>query len=158
MGTLVRSAVLGLAAGGRSSTAFAVPVMVGTRGRHGTGAALLRLLARAAVVGEVVTDKLPSTPSRVLDPVLYGRTAAGALGALALSVLERRRVGAHLVAVAAGGAGAFVGSVAGHEWRRWAAEEGPDDLRPDWRAAVAEDAVVLVSAATLVATSRDPRF
>lgn len=157
MGTLVRSAVLGLAVGGRTSTAFAVPVMVGTRGRHGAGAALLRLLARAAVLGEVITDKLPSTPSRIVDPVLYGRTAAGALGALALSVVERRRVAAHLVAAVAGGAGAFVGSVAGHEWRRWAAEEGPDEVRPDWKAALLEDGLVLGSATCLVATSRDPR-
>lgn len=158
MGTLVRSAVLGLAVGGRTSTAFAVPVMVGTRGRTGMGAALLRLLARAAVVGELVGDKLPSTPSRTDGPVLYGRTAAGALGALALSVLERRRVGSHLVAVVAGGAGAFVGSIAGREWRRWADEDGPDGLRPDWKAAVMEDALVLGSAACLVGTSRDPRF
>ena len=158
MGTLVRSAVLGLAVGGRTSVAFAVPVMVGTRGRSGAGPALLRLLARAAVIGEVVADKLPSTGSRIADPALYGRTAAGALGALALSVLERRHAGSHLVATVAGGAGAFVGSVAGHEWRRWAADEGPDELHPDWRAAVVEDALVLVSAATLVGTSRDPRF
>jgi len=158
MGTLVRSAVLGLAVGGRTSTAFAVPVMVGTRGRHGTGAGLLRLLARGAVLGELTADKLPSTPSRLADPVLYGRVAAGSLGALALSVLERRRLGSHLVAVAVGGASAFVGSVAGHEWRRWAAEEGPEAVRPDLRAALAEDAVVLLSAACLVRTSRDPRF
>ena len=154
MGTLVRSTVLGLAVGGRTSTAFAVPVMVGTRGRTGLGAALLRLLARAAVVGELVGDKLPSTPSRTDEPVLYGRTAAGALGALALSVLERRRVGSPLVALLAGGAGAFVGSIAG----RWADEEGPDGLRPDWKAAVMEDALVLGSAACLVGSSRDPRF
>ena len=146
MGILVRSAVLGLAVGGRTSTAFAVPVMVGTRGRHGTGAGLLRLLARGAVLGELTADKLPSTPSRLADPVLYGRVAAGSLGALALSVLERRRLGSHLAAVA------------GHEWRRWAAEEGPSELRPDWKAAVAEDALVLVSAAALVGSSRDPRF
>lgn len=158
MGTLVRSAVLGLAVGGRTSTAFVVPVMAGTRGRSGAGAALLRLLARGALLGELVVDKLPSTPSRLVDPVLYGRTAAGALGALALSVLERRRVGSHLVATVAGGAGAFVGSVAGHEWRRWAAEEGPEGLHPDWKAALIEDGLVLASAACLVRSSHDPRF
>ena len=157
MGTLVRSAVLGMAVGGRTSTAFAVPVMVGTRGRAGAGPALLRLAARAAVLGELVVDKLPGTPSRIVDPVLYGRTAAGALGALALSVLEHRRAGSHLVAVLAGGAGAFVGSVAGHEWRRWAADEGPAEVRPDWKAALVEDGLVLASCACLVGSSRDPR-
>ena len=87
MGVLTRSMVLGLAAGGRSSTSFAVPVLAAVRGREGGGPQLASALARSAVLGEVVVDKLPSTPSRLDEPMLAARVGAGALGALALSVV-----------------------------------------------------------------------
>jgi len=154
MGVLTRSMVLGLAAGGRSSVSFAVPVLAAVRGHEGGGSRLAWALARSAVLGEVVVDKLPSTPSRLDEPMLAVRVGAGSLGALALSVLERRRPGAHVVAALAGAAGSLLGSVTGAAWRSWAAEEGPEVLRPDLRAALLEDAVVLTAACALVATSR----
>lgn len=146
MGVLLRSVALGLATGGRSSVALAVPVHAATRGRHGVGARALRALATAAVVGEGVGDKLPTAPSRLGAPQLAGRLVAGAAGAVALAVVDGRRPPAVLVAALAGGAGAFAGSVAGASWREWAAEHGPDALRPDVRAALVEDAVVLAVA------------
>ncbi|WP_129337857.1 hypothetical protein [Cellulomonas endophytica] len=153
MGVLTRSVVLGLAAGGRSSTGFAVPALAAVRGRPGAGPALVRLLAGAAVLGETVADKLPATPSRLLPPVLTARVASGALGAVGLSVVEGRRTGAHLVALLAGGVGGWLGSVGGSTWRTWADGSGPDALRPDWRAALVEDAVVLRAAQGLVESS-----
>ncbi|MBO0898441.1 hypothetical protein J1G44_08640 [Cellulomonas sp. zg-ZUI199] len=149
MGVLVRSVALGLAAGGRSAVAVAVPVHAATRGHHGPAARALRGLTTVAVLGEMVTDKLPATPSRLVPVQIGGRIVAGATGAAALAVVDRRGPGAVLVAVLAGGAGAFAGSVGGASWRQWAAEQGPDVLRPDVRAALVEDALVLVTARTL---------
>ena len=149
MGVLVRSAALGLAAGGRSAVALAVPVHAATRGRRGPGARALRGLATLAVLGEGVVDKLPGVPSRLVAPQLAGRLVAGASGAAALAVVDGRRVPAVLVAALAGGAGAFAGSVLGASWREWAADRGPAALRPDLRAALLEDVVVLASARAL---------
>ncbi|GIG29656.1 hypothetical protein [Cellulomonas marina] len=153
MGVLTRSVTLGLAAGGRSSTGFAVPALVAVKGRRGPGAALVRLAAGAALVGEAVADKLPTTPSRLAWPMLPARVAAGAGGAVALSVLEHRRGGAHLVALLAGAVGGYVGSVAGATWRQWAADSSSEWLQPDVRAALVEDLVVLDTAKTLVVSS-----
>jgi uncharacterized membrane protein len=154
MGVLIRSTVLGLAAGGRASSAIRTPVLAATRGRSGTGPALLRTLANLAVLGETVGDTLPTTPARTGTPQVFGRLVAGALGAVALSVVERRRPGAHVVAAVVGLGAASAGSYAGTAWRRWAAEEGPDELRPDWRAAALEDTVVQAFSTLLVRTSR----
>jgi len=151
MGVVVRSTVLGLAAGGRSSVALAVPTFAATQGRSGGGARALRALAALAVVGEVAGDKLPTAPSRLGSPQLVGRLVAGATGAVALAVVDGRRPPALLVAAVVGGAGAFAGSVVGASWRQWAADEGPDVLRPDVRAALVEDVVVLSAARALAA-------
>ncbi|MCL3859440.1 hypothetical protein [Actinotalea sp. K2] len=149
MGALSRSAVLGLATGGRATLALAVPVLAATRDRRGVGPWLVRAAVRAAVVGELVGDKLPTTPSRLERPVLVARVGAGAAGALGLALTEGRPVGRTIAATLTGAAGAFVGSHAGHAWRGWAAQDGPEWLRPDLRAALAEDALVLSAAARL---------
>lgn len=154
MGVVIRSAVLGLAVGGRASAAIRVPVGAATRGRHGPGAAVLRGLAAVAVLGETAGDKLPSAPPRTEFPAFTGRLVGGALGAVALSVVERRSVGAHVVAGLVGLGAAYAGSYAGVAWRRWAATDGPGALRPDWRAAAVEDALVQTVAGGLVRTSR----
>ncbi|GCD19369.1 hypothetical protein GXP71_17920 [Cellulomonas sp. H30R-01] len=153
MGVVIRSAVLGLAVGGRASAAIRVPVGAGTRGRHGPGPALLRGLAALAVLGETAGDKLPSAPPRTAFPAFTGRLVGGALGAVALSVVERRSPGSHVVAALVGLGAAYAGSYAGTAWRRWAATDGPDALRPDWRAAAIEDALVQTVAGGLVRTS-----
>lgn len=153
MGALVRSAALGLAAGGRAAVGVAVPLLAATEGKHGLGPGLVRTLARAALVGETVTDKLPTLPSRLIPPMLVGRVLSGAGGAIALALVERRRVPAVVLAGVAGAAGAFAGAVGGASWREWAAEHGPSSL--SGRAAgFAEDAVVLATANRLVTTSR----
>ena len=147
MGALVRSAVLGLAAGGRSSVALAVPVQAATRGHDGPGARVARVLTGLAVLGEVVGDKLPSTPSRLAAPQIAGRLLAGVVGAAALALVHRDRPGVVVVAALAGGAGAFAGSVVGASWRQWADDDGR--LGSDTRAALVENAVVLATAGAL---------
>ena len=149
MGTLGTSLVLGLAVGGRSSVGLAAPLLLATRGRSGVGPATLRGVARAALVGEIVLDKLPMTPSRLGRPQLVARVVAGGVGALGLALLDRRSFGGAVVAVAAGAGGAWLGSHAGAAWRGWAAESGPSFVQPDTRAAALEDAVVLGTLARL---------
>jgi uncharacterized membrane protein len=153
MGSLTRSFALGLAAGGRSSVAITVPVAVATRDRHGFAAVALRTVGRLAVLGELIGDKLPTTPSRLDRPVLLARVVAGAVGGVGLALAEHRSVPSILLAAPAGASGAYVGSFAGATWRRWAAEEGPSWVRPDTRAALLEDGLVLATSARLIGSA-----
>ena len=126
-GLLGRAAMLGAAAGGRTSLGVGGPML-----GHGT---LARVLATGLVGTELVMDKLPSTPSRLLAPVLGGRLGAGAVGAGVLARRERANV---VLPVLAGALGAFGGSVAGAAWREVAEQRGLT-----WQSAAAEDAVAM---------------
>ena len=127
-----------MAAGARSALGVAAPLAARTS-RWGLAACL----AGAGV--ELVLDKLPRTPSRLLPPGPQIRTASGAVAGLLLA----RGSGATRPVVAlgslAGAAGALAGTYAGAAWRKkWAAN------RPDWQAAAAEDAVAVLLAAAAV--------
>lgn len=127
-----RSLALGLAAGARSSLGLTGPLLPRTSG-VGTAAA-------TAVVGaEMVADKLPIVPGRLLPGPLAMRlvSAAGGAGMLA----RRHGVRVTLPALAAA-TGAAAGSLAGTVWREAAAEH-----MPDWAAAIVEDATALALAA-----------
>ncbi|MBN0039500.1 hypothetical protein JN535_04830 [Cellulosimicrobium cellulans] len=146
---LARALALGVAAGSRSSLGVAAPVLAGwvaggSRDGSGGPGLLARAGAAAGVVGEMVGDKLPQTPSRLAGPGPVFRLGSGAVGGV---LLARRRTGpAGLVAAAAAGAaGAAVGTWGGAAWRRLAVGS-----RPDWPGAVAEDAVALTLAAWAV--------
>ncbi len=142
------SIVLGLASGGRSvaglaavSTSPAGPSatglagsLVGRRGRQ-----VLPLL----LLGELVADKLPGTPSRLKPPALAVRAVTGAVSSYALA--RRQRVPGALPALA-GAAAAVLGSALGFRWRAVAAHRG----WPELVAALAEDAVVLGAAGAVV--------
>jgi len=146
---LVRALAIGAAAGSRSSLGVAAPVLARRAGdRPGAGSAwrrrLVRAVACAAVVGELVGDKLPTTPSRLDPPGAYVRLASGAVGGVLVARRRTRGLGV-VAAAAAGAAGAAVGTWGGAAWRRLAVGE-----RPDWPGAVAEDAVALTLAAWAV--------
>jgi uncharacterized membrane protein len=146
-GLVLRSAVLGVATGGRSSLALAGPVLSDPGSRR-----LTRAAAVAAVAGELVADKLPATPPRTDPRSLPGRLAGGVGGAGRLAA----RVGANAAApVTAGLLGALAGSFGGVAWRRWASRRVPD-----WQAALAEDvvALALAAAACTPGGSRRPRL
>lgn len=130
-GLVARSALLGVAAGGRSSLGLAGPALTG-------GNTVAKLGALAAVGAEVVADKNPATPSRLTAAGLPARIASGAGGALALAKRDHQRA---LVPVVAGAVGALAGSVLGAAWRAGAAE-----VVPDWQAAVVEDVASLTLA------------
>ncbi|WP_369253194.1 hypothetical protein [Geodermatophilus amargosae] len=132
---LLRAALLGTAAGGRSSLGLATPALTAPSRLPWP----VRLAAVAAVTGEVTTDKLPGTPSRTLPPSVAVRLASGAGGSV---LLARRGGGSGVLPVLAGVAGVAAGTLGGARWRRWAGRRVPD-----WQAALAEDAVVLALAA-----------
>jgi uncharacterized membrane protein len=92
--------------------------------------------------GELIGDKLPSTPSRTALPPLLGRAAAGALVGAAVSEGKRPVANALL-----GGAAAVAAAFAGENLR---AALGSRTGLPDPPLAVAEDAVVLIVAARLL--------
>ncbi|ACQ78932.1 conserved hypothetical protein [Beutenbergia cavernae DSM 12333] len=151
MSVLLRSVVLGLAAGGRSTLAVAAPVLVAAGRRQGAGPAAARFAAGAAVAAELFGDKLPTAPSRLESPAFLGRLVAGAVGGLAVSRLAGRSWGASLLPAAGGAAAAWAGSVAGASWRAAAGRSDVSFLRDDARAAVIEDAAALLLARASVA-------
>ena len=164
---LARSALLGVAAGSRSSLGVAAPVLArAVRGPGATPAPQplagvdvgqraevdLRAVAPrpgprtatvvasiAGVAGEMVGDKLPAAPSRLEGGGLGARLVAGAAGATALC---RQRDATSFWPALAGAGGALAGARAGSAWRsaagRW---------MPDWQAGLVEDGVALVLAA-----------
>ncbi len=131
---VLRSAVLGVATGGRSSLALAGPVFGDPAARGVT-----RLAAAVAVAGELVADKLPATPARTSAQSLPARLLGGAGAAARLASRERANGAAP---VTAGVLGALAGSFGGLSWRRWASRRVPD-----WQAALAEDVLALGLAA-----------
>jgi uncharacterized membrane protein len=133
----VRSVLLGVAAGSRASLGVAAPVLAG-----GRAPASARAATALGVVGELVGDLLPRTPSRLLPPGPQARAVSAAVGGALLA----RRAGAGMVLPALLAATASAaGTWGGAAWRRWAGRHGPD-----WPAALAEDAVALVLAGLAV--------
>ncbi|BEP14219.1 hypothetical protein acdb102_25300 [Acidothermaceae bacterium B102] len=132
-----RAFVLGWACGGRTS--FGPAALALTARKPVTGIRRARSIgAVLSATGEIVVDKLPTTPSRLEPQVLGGRIASGAGSGGSLAYREDESV---WVPIALGAAGAAAGSYAGAFWRRWAVQR-----MPDWQAAVAEDIVTLVLA------------
>lgn len=150
--SLVRCLLLGLATGGRSQSGLGALVLrPPTASRWWfdrlSRTRVARVLAVGAIGGEVVIDKLPITPSRLIPPQLAARVAAGAgVGAIA----ARRDGGRGLCGLAAGAmvgaVGAAVGSFAGARWRAFAAAKAGGDLP----GAFAEDAASLALAFAVV--------
>jgi uncharacterized membrane protein len=140
IGLVVRSAVLGVAAGHRASLALAGPAL--TAPGRGTVA---RLGACLGVVAELTGDKLPSTPSRLVPPGPQSRAVAAALGGAALARQRGRNV---VVPAATAAAFSLVGTIGGAAWRTWAGRRGPD-----LRGALAEDALA-ITLATLACRTR----
>lgn len=139
-GLLLRSAVLGVAAGSRASLALAAPTLADP-----TNGGLKRLGARVGVLVELTGDKLPSTPSRLNPPGPQSRAVAAALGGVALARQRGRSV---VLPAATAALFSAAGTWGGAAWRAWAAQRGPD-----YRGAFAEDAVAL-TLATLASYTR----
>ncbi len=98
-----------------------------------------RRLFVVAAAGELVADKLPTTPSRLAPPGIVGRLA---MGALAASLFAQTRQAPWLPAAAIGASSAVVAAKIGHDVRARLAQHVPDPA-----VAVGEDALALGLAA-----------
>jgi len=152
--TLVLAFLIGIVAGLRAMTAPAVVSWAARVGRLSLGSTSLAFLGYAytpwifaiLAIGELITDQLPSTPSRTVPVqfatrLLVGALCGGAIGASAGSL------GAGVVA---GVVGAAIGTLGGRAVRgRLAAAFGSD--RP---AAILEDVVAIGGGILIVAMAR----
>ena len=146
--------LIGIIAGLRAMTAPATVSWAMYLGRLDVGASWLGILAYAPTrwiltllaAVELVTDQLPSTPSRTV-PIQFGTRIA--MGVLCGAAIGSAR-GSVVVGVSAGIVGAIIGTIGGSRLRaRLARAFGSD--RP---AACIEDAIALASALVLVAALR----
>ncbi|MEO6700490.1 MAG: DUF4126 domain-containing protein [Jatrophihabitantaceae bacterium] len=144
MSILIRSMLLGLATGGRSSIGLAALAATADRstGSVLTGRWAARLAGLAAT-GELIGDKLPQTPSRLQPAGAVARLALGAVGAGVLAHRDGNRRAVTLLASALGLAGAAAGTQLGARWRAIASVKFGADLP----AALIEDAGCLAAAA-----------
>jgi len=122
--------LFGAATGLRATVPLA---LLGARAAPPPAAALLAV----AAAGEVVLDKLPSTPSRLLPPGLVARVTAASIGGALLG----RRSGHPLVSALLAAVAAVGGAVAGYSLRQMAELE---TATPDLPWAVAEDGACLL--------------
>jgi len=146
--------VIGIVAGLRALTAPAAISWAARLGRLSLAGTWLAFLGYAwtpwiltvLAVGELVTDQLPSTPSRKMPGPFGVRILMGAVCGAALTA----GAGSMLLGAIVGIAGAVAGTLGGHALRaRMAAAFGAD--RP---AALLEDAIAIGAAVTVVLVSR----
>jgi uncharacterized membrane protein len=151
--TFVLAFALGIAAGCRSMTPPAVVAWAahfGWIGLDGTPLAFLesapaRYILLAAMLGELVADKLPFTPSRTRAGPFTARIVTGAFAGAALAMGVG---GSAALGVAAGALGAVVGTLGGYRARTGLVRALGV---PDFPVALAEDLVAVGIALLVVA-------
>jgi uncharacterized membrane protein len=107
------------------------------------GAGALPYVLSALAVMELVTDQLPSTPSRTVPMQFAARVISGGLCGLVIGTV----IGSPVLSLLLGGAGAVLGTLGGHELRTRLARVNGGRDRP---IAFAEDAVALALAVASV--------
>ena len=155
LAAVVLSFVLGIVAGLRSMTAPAAIAWASWFGwlhLDGTFLAFLgsptaRYVLSALMIGELIADKLPFTPSRTRVGPFAIRLVSGALSGAAFVVGSPLSMSAGAVI---GALGAAVGTLAGYHARAWLV---PALRVPDFVVALAED-VVAVGCALLVVSAQ----
>lgn len=133
--TAGRAVLLGVATGGRSTAGLTALAVGGPR--------WARLTTGVLATGEVVADKLPTTPSRLDPGPLAGRAV---LGGVAGALLARRYGEGWQLPAALGAVGAVAGSWLGSRYRSIGAAHGI----PDVVSALLEDAAVVALAGAAV--------
>lgn len=127
-----RALGIGGVAGLRVATAPAV--LLRSRGHRFAGIATL------AAAGELVVDKLPSTPARTTAPALVTRVLSGALcGQSITGRLNASRAGGAM----AGAIGALAGAYGGYTLRRYLTAQRH---WPDFPVALVEDVTAILTA------------
>lgn len=153
MSSYVLALLIGIVAGSRAMTAPAAVSWAAALGALHLGDSWLSFLGyrwtpyilSAFALGELITDQLPSTPSRTV-PVQFGtRILTGALSGAAIGTLASWPVGGALGAV-----GAVLGTLGGRAARGKLAALFGRDLP----AALLEDVAALAGAALIVAALR----
>jgi uncharacterized membrane protein len=142
MSILLRATALGLATGSRSTVGLAALALSAERTGSWQTSRWTARLATTAAAGELIGDKLPQTPSRLLPPGLAGRLVFGAAGAAILSHREGNSRSNTLLATALGLAGSAATCWGGASWRKAASGKFGNDLP----GALAEDAGCLALA------------
>jgi uncharacterized membrane protein len=138
--SLELAALAGAATGLRSTVAMAALVNAGASGLpHQLTGQVARIGAWMGLAGEMVVDKLPSTPSRLAPRGLSGRLV---LAATAGAVLARGAGDPQLPAMAVAAAAAVISAKIGHDIRAATSKRFPPAA-----AGTAEDAVALGLAA-----------
>ena len=154
--TLGTAATLGAVAGMRSMAAPAIVSRLLHAGALPVENRQLELLAHPATVatttllaiGELVADKLPSTPARTEPGPVAVRMLSGALCGAAISSSKRESVVAGLFV---GACAALAATFAAYHVRRWA--DGQTGL-PDAVFAVLEDSLVVATGWNVYQNSR----
>jgi uncharacterized membrane protein len=142
--------LIGIIAGLRSMTAPAAASWAASFGWlkvHGTPVAFLGYawtpyIFGLLAIGELVSDKLPKTPSRKAPGPFIGRIFTGALSGAAIGASG----GSWMVGALAGAVGAVIGTLGGAEARRRLAIAFGKDLP----AALLEDVVAIGGAIAIV--------
>lgn len=106
-----------------------------------------RYILLAAMLGELVADKLPFTPSRTRAGPFIGRIVSGALAGAALAVGTGRPLA---LGALAGALGAVAGTLAGYRARTGIVRKLET---PDYVVALAEDLVAVGGAFLIVAAA-----
>ena len=154
---LLRAAALGVVAGMRSQLPLALLSLSAQRhGRNQQGppdilaSPKVTALLLACAAGELVADKLPFTPSRLLPGSLMARAG---IGSLAGALLARKHDQPPACGAALGAVGALAGSYAGHDLR---AGLGAATRLPDPLLALLEDATAVAIGGYAVGLTGQP--
>lgn len=151
---LVLPLLIGIIAGLRAMTAPAAVSLAARAGWIDLSATSLAFLGyawtpwilTAAALGELVTDQLPTTPSRTV-PVQFGtRIVVGAVCGAAIGATG----GSLVMGLVAGIVGAVIGTLGGRALRGWMAAAFGSD-RP---AALIEDAIAIGGAFLIMSAAR----
>jgi len=150
MSVLISAFVLGIVCGLRSMVGLAAASWAARRQQvplEGTWLAFLGYrftpyITSLFAVGEIVNDKLPKTPSRLVPPQFAGRVVMGALTGSAIGLSQQHFV----VGALAGIVGSVVGTVGGSKARAFAAKLFGRDLP----AALLEDVLAIVLAVAAI--------
>ena len=135
--TAGRAVLLGAATGARSTLGVGAPTLLLA---HDARRRLARTTAvGAAVVGELIWDKLPNCPSRLEPPGLTARVVSAGIGGALLARSARQPVAPQAAIAVASALGA---ALVGTRWRRWWDQRH----RPAWVSGAIEDAVGLAAA------------
>ena len=140
---MILACLIGIVAGLRAMTPIAAVSWAAHLGRlplQGTwlsflGASITTYVATALALGELVTDKLPMTPSRKIPMQFGARILSGALCGAAMAAPG----GAMWLGLFLGAVGAVIGTFGGAAMRAWLAQAFGKDLP----AALLEDVIAI---------------